>query len=73
MRRGVSDHEANHASNQEPAHIAALPFVPLQFLDGHREYGLPIGPYVGDRFDQDLSRGLLQIPTVFHPIVTLHR
>jgi hypothetical protein len=71
--RGVSDHGADHVSNQVPSHVAALPFAPLQFDAVHRGYSLPIGPYHDDQFDPALSRCLLQIPTVLRPIVRPNR
>ena len=71
--RGISDQGADHASNQAPSHVAALPFAPLQFVDVHRGYGLPMGPHLDDQFDPDLSCCLLPIPTVVHPIVRPNR
>jgi hypothetical protein len=67
-QRGVSAHGADHASNQAPSDVAALPFAPLLFVDVHCRFGLPIGPYLDDQLDPGLSRGQIRIPTVLHPI-----
>src|SRR5882724_5616961 len=68
-QRGVSAHGADHASNQAPSDVAALPFAPLRFVDVHRGFGLPIGPYPDDQLDPGLSGCLLRIPTVLPPSV----
>jgi len=67
-QRGVSAHGADHASNEAPFDVAALPFAPLRFVDVHRGSGLPIGLYLDDQLDPSSSRCLLRIPTVLHPI-----
>ena len=67
-QRGVPAHGADHASNQAPSDVAALPFA-RQFVDVRRGFGPPIGPYLDDQLDPGLSRCLLRIPMSFTPSV----